>query len=540
METGGEGIWLRGWSVTKRIAVIGAGSSGLVCAKELLAEGHDVTVFEAGHTIGGMFRSSRKGGRAYDSMRLTSSNFVTAFSDHPPEEATFCHWRHEEYIDYLDSYARRFNLYPRICFGAPIRDLHDAGDHWRLSIGGNYPQQDARFDAVAICTGVVERPSKPEFPGQGTFRGKVTHSSEYHNAVPFDGKRVLVIGGGETAVDLVNEISAVTAACHISLRRGVWVIPRLVRGVPNDFHTSRILHGLPRPLLDDLSILRAELTMSASRIPGVGHLVSPSLRLRSRLLLDTGSGVFAQYAVKSEAFLRPLTEGACVRHPGVRTFHPDGVEFVDGSRVEVDHVVMCTGYRQSFGFARRLELDFAGLYRRVFSPPHRERLALIGFARPAIGAIPPIAEMQSRWFAQVVSGNVRLPSEVEMRRHAEAERVARVERFGELGERLVALTDFTPYQDGLAAEIGCKPDLVEIARRDPQLAWRLFVRPFVGAQFRLVGPHAQPTMARQVLARVEPVIQPSFFLFLMSCHTIARAMAALGYSRWRPPLSLRS
>lgn len=526
--------------MTKKIAVIGAGSSGLVCAKELLAEGHDVTVFEASHAIGGMFRSSRRGGRAYDSMRLTSSNFVTAFSDHPPEEQSFCHWRHEEYVEYLEGYTRRFNLSPRICFGAPIVDLRDAEDHWRLSIGGKHPQHDARFDAVAICTGVVERPFRPDFPGQERFRGQISHSSAYLNAVPFDGKRVLVIGGGETAVDLVNEVSTVTAECHISLRRGVWIIPRLVRGVPNDFHTSRILHGLPRPVLDELSLVRAGLTLSASRVPALGNVVSPSLALRARLLLDSEAGVFAQYAVKSEALLRPLIEGTCLRHPAIKTFHEDGVEFVDGTRIEVDHVVMCTGYRQSFRFARRLEIDFDVLYRRVFSPPHGDRLALIGFARPAIGAIPPIAEMQSRLFAQVVSGRVPLPDAVEMRRQAEAERAERRERFGGLGDELVSLVDYTVYQDTLAEQIGCKPDLVDIARRDPRLAWWVFVRPFVGAQFRLVGPHAQPTMARQVLAQVEPVIRPSFLAFLVSCHGASRAIAALGYPKWRPPLSVRA
>lgn len=524
--------------MNQRVAVIGAGPSGLVCLKELLAEGHAATAFEASDALGGVFRSRRAGGRSYASMRLTSSNYVTAYSDFPPTESEPCHWRHDQYLAYLDRYATRFDLHRHIRFSTRIARIEPHKRGWRVTSLGPSGERVEDYDAVAVCSGVVQHAHIPDCPGLNTFGGAVVHSADYHDAAPFAGKRVVIVGGGETAVDLANEISMVAERCHVSLRDGQWIVPRKVRGAPNDFHTSRMLHGLPRPMLNGLSRLRAAALLGASRLPIVGRLVSPATALRARLLHEAGRGCFAQFAVKSEAMIRPLLEGRCVRHGAIERFEPGAVVYRSGERAEVDVVVFCTGYRQSFDFLGDLTIDYGRLYRRCFTPEHAERLAFIGFARPAIGAIPPIAEMQSRWLALLLSGRRQLPGREAMRAAGAAELAARRAQFGDLADRLQALVDYAPYQDTLAAEVGCRPDLYAIARAEPRLAWKLFAGPYIGAQFRLGGPHADPATARATLDRVRPAPSGCFIAFLLLCHLCAALATALGFRPWRPALRL--
>lgn len=524
----------------KRVAVVGAGSSGLVCLKELIAEGHTVVAYECRREPGGIFRSSRYGGRAYDSMRLTSSNYVTAFSDYPPREREPCHWRHDQYLSYLQQYATHHDLLRHVRFETRVERIERVGERWRVRSVGPAGQQVDTFDAIAVCSGIVHRPHIPAMPDQERFRGEIIHSSSYHNAVPFTGKRVVIVGGGETAADICNEIAQTATKCHVSQRNGQWVLPRLVRGSPNDFHTSRVLHGLPRPLLDELSLLRARAHLTAARLPVLGCLVSPSAALRSRLLLDSGRGVFSQFAVKSDEMIRPLLERKITRHGGVERLVPDGVVFADGARVEADVVLLCTGYHQGFAFMDDLPVDFGRLYHRCFSPALGPSVAFIGFARPAIGAIPPIAEMQARWFALVCSGRRTLPPAPTMEQVALTEQATRRRQFGVVADRLESLVDYTPYQDTLADEIGCRPDLARLAVTDPRRAWKLFAGPFVGAQFRLVGPHADPVAARETLDRVRPVLTAGFIAFLIVCHVVTRLLAALGLKRFAPALRLRA
>lgn len=524
----------------KRVAVVGAGSSGLVCLKELIAEGHTVVAYESRRELGGIFQSSRYGGRAYDSMRLTSSNYVTAFSDYPPLEYEPKHWRHEQYLKYLQSYATHHDLLQYVRFETHVEHIERDGERWRVRSTGPAGAQVDEFDAIAICSGIVHRPHIPTLPDQERFRGEIIHSSSYHNAVPFTGKRVVIVGGGETSADICNELAQTAAKCHVSQRRGQWVLPRLVRGSPNDFHTSRVLHGLPRPLLNTLSLARARAHLAVARLPGLGCIVSPSAALRSRLLLDSGRGVFSQFAVKSDEMIRPMLERKIIRHGAIERLLPDGVVFADGTRVEADVVLLCTGYHQGFAFMDDLPVDFGRLYHRCFSPALGASAAFIGFARPAIGAIPPIAEMQARWFALVCSGRRTLPPTRDMEQVAREEQAARRRQFGAVADRLESLVDYTPYQDTLADEIGCRPDLARLAATDPRRAWKLFAGPFVGAQFRLVGPHADPVAARETLDRVRPVLTAGFIAFLVVCHLATRLLAAIGFKRFAPALRLRS
>jgi dimethylaniline monooxygenase (N-oxide forming) len=134
-------------------------------------------------------------------------------------------------------------------------------------------------------------------------------------------------------------------------------------------------------------------------------------------------------------------------------------------------------------------------------------LAFIGFVRPAFGAIPPLAELQARWFASLQSGRVTLPCADEMQRSIAHWKEFRAHFFRALKERLEHLVEHTPFCDAIAAQIGCKPTWTVVRRETRRFQRKFFAGPFVAAQYRLVGPHAKPQIARRVIEQA-PIMHP--------------------------------
>jgi dimethylaniline monooxygenase (N-oxide forming) len=166
-------------------------------------------------------------------------------------------------------------------------------------------------------------------------------------------------------------------------------------------------------------------------------------------------------------------------------------------------------------------------------------LGFIGFVRPAFGAIPPLAELQARWFALVQSGRVGLPSQAEMQRSIDYWRRFHAHFFRALKGRLAHLVEFTPFCDELAERIGCKPTWRDIRRESRRFQRRFMAGPFVAAQYRLVGPHAKPALARAVIENV-PVVHPlPDRLNLYLRWKLSRALCRLRGPEFAPKLELR-
>ncbi|MCX4246656.1 FAD-dependent oxidoreductase [Paraliomyxa miuraensis] len=482
-----------GAPVRRRVAIIGAGPSGLVALKEFTAAGHDVVCFEATASVGGVFNQS------YDGVLLTSSAAVTAFSDFPPAPGTHRHWTKGEYVDYLERYVDHFEIRSRIHLEHRVEQAHfdEARGGWLVTTrgtSGTDPTTHGPFDSLVVCSGLHQMPNLPQAHPTG-FRGQVLHSKDYHNAAPFAGKRVVVVGLGETGADLVAEIASVAASVVLSLRRGAYVIPRINprTGYPNDYDSNRLRYALPK-WAHDLAVStcdRAYARWGAAR---------PSDRIRVDLLRRSGSpSPFRRFATKSDNFVDALERNRCRVGAGFVGFTENGVELANGEEVPADVVLFATGFRPA-GYAflddETVPHCPSQLWRLMYSSKHRERLVFIGFVRPAIGAIPPIAEVQARYAALVASGQRQLPEPPQMVRESAERRRAQAASFDE--PRPVTLVDWIPYMDDLADRIGCRPRLREVLLR-PRLAWRLATGPMVAAQYRLTGPDSAPELAEQSL-----------------------------------------
>jgi dimethylaniline monooxygenase (N-oxide forming) len=230
--------------VSRQVAVIGAGPSGLATVKELLEEGHEPTCFEQAEGLSGVFRFDERRGVVWETCRLTSSGLLTAFSDFPVSPDRAGHMAVGEYVDYLARYCQAFGVGRHLRFGAMVDSVTrgPSGD-WTVRATDARGTREERFDAVAVCSGLHQHPHWPRFPGQESFTGTEMHGAEYRRASQVAGRKVLIVGAGESGADLAAEVSEHAAEALLSLRRGVAVLPRRMFGMPKDYETSRILNS---------------------------------------------------------------------------------------------------------------------------------------------------------------------------------------------------------------------------------------------------------------------------------------------------------
>jgi len=424
-------------ATAEKVCIIGAGSSGIAAAQVLDARGIPFDCFEKGSQVGGNWRYENDNGMssAYRSLHINTSRRVMAFSSLPMPEHYPDYPDHFQMAAYFDEFVDHFGLRERISFRTEVLKVEPADGEWEVTVEGEQRGRETkRYRAVLVANGHHWDPRWPEppFPGSEDFEGEQIHAHHYREPEVLRGKRVVVLGLGNSATDIAVESSRIAEKTFLSVRRGAYVLPKYLNGKPIDEVTTPLVSRLP------LSVQRF-FSMKALGI-AAGDMTAYGLP-------EPDHKLFEAHPTVSSELLPRLGHGDVTVKPNIDRFAGGRqVRFADGSSEVVDLVVYCTGYKITFPFfapevvsARDNRLP---LYRRVVSA-ERPGLYFIGFIQP-LGPIMPLAEAQAEWIADLLQGRVALPTETEMKAEIAKEERRMRKRFV-ASKRHTVEVDFYPY-----------------------------------------------------------------------------------------------
>ncbi|XP_054419266.1 flavin-containing monooxygenase 5 isoform X5 [Pteronotus mesoamericanus] len=475
----------------KRIAVIGGGASGLTSIKCCLEEGLQPICFERTDDIGGLwrFQENPEEGRAsiYKSVVINTSKEMMCFSDYPIPDHFPNFMHNSRVLEYFRMYAKEFDLLKYIKFKTTVCSVKKQPDfstsgQWEVVTESEGRREVNVFDGVMVCTGHHTNAHLPleSFPGIETFKGQYFHSRDYKSPERFTGKRVIIIGIGNSGGDLAVEISHVAKQVFLSTRRGAWIINRVAdHGYPNDvLFLSRFNYFVGKICGQSLMNTYLEKKMN-QRFNHEMYGLKPKHRALS------------QHPTLNDVLPNRLISGLVKVKGNVKEFTETAAIFEDGSREDdIDAVIFATGYSFAFPFLEdsvKVVKNKISLYKKVF-PPNLEKptLAIIGLIQPW-GAIMPISELQGRWVTQVFKGVKTLPSQSEMITEITKDQEKMEKRYVD-SQRHTIQGDYVDTMEELADLVGVKPNLLSLAFTDPKLALQLFFGPCTPIQYRLQGP----------------------------------------------------
>jgi len=461
-----------------RVAVIGAGACGLIAAKCLLDEGIEPVVFEHTERIGGLWNYSEDlpegGSLAYRSLRTNTSKQLMALSDYPFPENLPDFPSRGQVLQYLNDYVDHFGLRERIQLNTGVEQITPQNENkWKVTVrSADGARRVEIFDAVIVCSGLYRYPAVPRYPGAETFQGQMFHSANYKGPEGYEDKEVVVIGVGSSGVDIAVELSKVAHRVELSLQKGAWFLPHYIGSLPYDHQLTRLSALLPYRVR--MYFFR-QLVLREYRRAGVNHPLSTWAIPLPRF------DVWRTRLTPGSELLKCIASGAIIVRPAVTQLEANQVVFADGVRVHADAIIHCTGYTFSFPFLDSALVEVRGdtieLYQHVFHPA-LANLAFIGFCI-VTGPLWPVAEIQARWVARVLTGAVQLPSSPQMLQAIRQQR----EKHIRIGAHPMRVQLFE-YMEEIAKSIGARPRLL----RHPRILLRLLTGPLIATQYRLDGP----------------------------------------------------
>ncbi len=429
---------MSGGGLDARACVVGAGASGLAAAKALRERGISFDWFEKGSMLGGLWRidNDNGGAAAYETLHLNSSRPLTQYPSHPMPADWPDYPSHRLMARYFESFAERFGLAGLVHFNTPVarvQPLPGAGAPGAAGWAVTTAEGTRTYGCVLVANGHHSVPNVPDFPG--TFNGSAFHAHDYLEPEVFAGKDVLVVGVGNSGMDIACDAARPARRVLLATRHGVHVLPKYAFGRPIDQFGSPLSAYIPFRLERAVYELILRLTVGRPQDRG---LPRPDHRLLS-----------AHPTVSSDLYDR-VGHGDITMKPNVERLEGDVVRFTDGSAEHVDMLVYATGYRVSFPFLEPEVYDPAGnampLYERVVSP-ERPGLFFIGFLQ-TVGSNIPLMELQAEWVGDLISGAARLPAEAEMKRWIAADQASMARRYVR-SERHTMQVDFWRYARAL-------------------------------------------------------------------------------------------
>mmetsp|Transcript_25930 Transcript_25930/g.54785 ORF Transcript_25930/g.54785 Transcript_25930/m.54785 type:complete len:577 (-) Transcript_25930:163-1893(-) len=505
-----------------KIIIIGAGPSGLVALKEFREAGFDAMVLEKSSGIGGALREG------YENLYLTTSNRLTGYSDFP-DQSRLKYSSHEEYMDYLESYASFFGLKKNITFDTAVTSAKlNASGNWEIQAKQAGKVIHLVADRLIVATGSNHIPKYAPTPG---YSGEIMHSSEWRDNKEVTGKRVLVIGNGESAGDVSAEAAKVANSVALWTRKPICMAPRFVNLKSNDeLAWLKKQHEEPPQvweLLETTTVTQVSQLQSAKDYSDERMVLfkmgkemggKDALSLLGSISYNASTNVPEGVQGSDQLFVVTKTSrmATAVATAGVDLFIARRASFC-GKKVtfselsqknfewpiasshqetyEADIIVMCTGFKTNFDWLD-VEIDWnpRTWFKNCIPIGYEDKLAFLGWTRGHQGGIPAMSEMLSRYLALLYSGLRTLPENWQETIKTEKE-VS--EKYYALASGNNTLVDYPSFMLSVARLIGCEP------RRPSIFNLRRFIKyytfPLWPMFYRTHGPGARPEILGHVL-----------------------------------------
>ncbi len=384
------------------MCIIGAGPSGITALKNLKDKDLDVVCYDRNTEVGGnwIFSEDESHSSVFETTHIISSKTLSQYEDFTFDDfdtSVADYPSHDELRRYFQTYARHFGLYPYIEFNTIVKQCKRlAKNEWQITIEQEGEERTESFTDLVVCNGHHSVPRIPEYPGD--FAGAFIHSHNFKKAAPFADKKILVIGGGNSACDVAVETSRVSKKTSISWRRGYRIIPKFFFGLPSDIVGARSA-WLPIKIRSWLNDRLLNIMLGKNKLYG---------------LQDVKTKFGETHPTINDELLYKIRHGKV--HPKVDIEKLDGntVYFKDGTTEEIDVIIACTGYILKHSFFDKDFIDYSEgqvpLYLKMFHAEYHD-LFFVGMFQP-LGCIWPGSELQSKILANYLTGSWKMPSNI--------------------------------------------------------------------------------------------------------------------------------
>ena len=393
----------------KRACIIGAGASGISAAKALQDINISFDCFEISDQIGGNWYYQNPNGLSacYSSLHIDTSKYRMAFKDFPIPKDFPDYPHHSQVLNYMNDYVDHFNFRGKITFNTRVElaSLQE-NNQWKI-LRTNLEDDSSTesfYDYLFVCNGHHWSPRWPDPPFPGEFDGIQMHSHQYQdpfNPYEMRGKNILIVGMGNSAMDIASELSQkpIAKKLWVAARRGVYILPKYHRGKPLD---KIVIPGwIP------ISIRKKIGAIAIKNI--IGKMEDYGLPKPDHEPLEAHPTV-------SGEFLTRCGSGDISIKSNIREFSGKKIIFEDGSTEEVDIIIYATGYQVSFPFLSDeiapVTNNHLPLFKRMIRP-EIQNLFFIGLAQ-SIPTLINFPEQQLKLIQALLTGDYKLPSKHEM------------------------------------------------------------------------------------------------------------------------------
>jgi hypothetical protein len=352
----------------EKVAIIGAGPAGLCAGRWLQAHGIAFEILERQHDVGGIWDIAAPGSPMYESAHFISSKTLSGFRDFPMPDDYPDYPSHRQILRYLRAYAERHRLRETVRFGVTVASVRPSQGHWQVELAGG---ERRSYAGVIVATGLQWTPKQPQLPGR--FDGEVLHSASYKSSQQLRGKRVLVVGAGNSGCDIAVDAGTAASGAFLSLRRGYWFVPKHIFGMPADVFGH-----------------------SGPQLPGWAEqrIFEPLLRLLVGDLRKFGlprpdHRLFETHPVLNSQILHSLSHGDVRVKPDVSGVEGRRILFADDSSEEIDLLIFATGYERRIPVLPADVVDARELFLNIF-PAEPPGLMIVGFFETDAGSYPLI------------------------------------------------------------------------------------------------------------------------------------------------------